>query len=133
MHLSIFRSIIRCIQPRDLVVLLLLEVIMFALLSLQEAFTPYTLSILPGFLLMQSVAPGFLLLSPFVPLDRLPLPLPVVVIGALVVIVVCALVHWAVAIYLVRRSIRDRSALAFIALILELGATTFGGLFIAAT
>jgi hypothetical protein len=127
-----FSTIIRRIQPRDLVVLLLLEVIIFALVSFQDDFTLYTLSSLPGFLLMQSVAPGFFLLSPFVPLDRLPVPLPVVVIVALVVIVICAFVHWAVAVYLVRRSIRDRSALAFIAVILELGATTVGGLFLAA-
>jgi hypothetical protein len=126
-------TIVRSIQSRDLVVLLLLEVIIFALVAFQDNLTFYTLVSLPGFLLMQSVAPGFLLLNPFVPLERLPLPLPVVVIGALVVVVICALVHWAVAVYLVRRSIRDRSAWAFIALLLELGATTFGGLFLAAT
>jgi len=130
MQLSI---IPRRVQSRDLVFLLLLEIIIFGFVSFQDGFTSYTLSSFPMFLLLQSFVPGSLVLSPFVPLDRLPLALPVVVVGALVIVVICAVVHWAVAVYLVQRSTRDGSVLAFVLLVLMLGSTTFGALFLAAT
>jgi hypothetical protein len=88
---------------------------------------------LPAFLLLQSVAPGLLLLSPLAPWNQLSLPWPVLACVGLIITVMCAFLHWAAIVYLAHRSIRDRSVSAFGVLSLELAATSWGAIIIAAT
>ena len=121
---------------RDVVVILALKLMIFYSLnafSFQERSFLDTITHLPMFLLLQSIAPGFLLLSPFVPLDQVPFPFPIAIVFASLVVLLLALFHWLLVIYLTRHAIRTRSLLAIVSLLAELGLTSFGAVSLALT
>jgi len=131
-----FKFTTQSIMLRDVAVLIALELAIFYLLntfSFQERSLLNAITYLPMFLLLQSIAPGFLLLTPFIPLDQIPLPFPITILLAFFVVLIIALFHWRLLIYLTHHVVRTRSFFAIVSLFAELGLTSFGAVSLALT
>ncbi len=116
--------------------ILTLELVIFFLLglfSIKDGGLSNFIVYLPVFLLLQSIAPGFLLLTPVIPLDQLPLLFPLALIFAALIILMFALLHWALMVYFVRYAFQKRSFLATVPLVAYLGLTSVAAVHLALT